>query len=179
MQDTLWTVRPATGEYNAFYQGYVNAVPDGDLLELLASQIHTVQQVLGHLTVEQSDHRYAPEKWSIRQVFGHMVDTEWVFGYRLLRFSRGDETPLPGMDQNVFVEGGRFETRGLDSMLAEFSGLRTATLALMDSLQPDMLDRKGEASGFPITVRALGWIIAGHCQHHLNILRDRYGIELP
>lgn len=174
-----WSRRPGPDEYNTFYKGYVDSVPDGDLMPFLAAQCRQVQHLISGVPAEKEHFRYAEGKWSVRQVFGHMVDTEWIFGYRLLRIARGDTTPLPGMDQDVFVNGANFEERGLGSMLSEFSGLRTATMALTDSLPADVLDRKGEASGFPVTVRALGWIIAGHCQHHLNILSDRYGLSAP
>ena len=172
-----WSVRPRPEEHNAFYQGYLNAVPDGDLMPFLADQLYCVQRIIGQVTAEKADYRYEEGKWTVRQVFGHMVDTEWIFGGRLLWISRGDPTPLPGMDQTVFVRGGHFEDRGLDSMLAEFSGLRTAVMTLMDSLRPEAIERMGTASGWPISARALGWILAGHCEHHLNVLKERYGIE--
>jgi len=174
-----WAVRPAPAEYNAFYQGYVSSVPDGDLLPFLTDQLHRLQRLMAHAGSEMADFQYAPGKWTVREVLGHMVDTEWVFGSRLLRMARGDKAQLPGMDQDTFMAHSHVGDRSISSLMAEFSGLRTAAMILMDSLRPDVLSWTGTASGFPISVRAQGWILAGHCQHHLNILQERYELQMP
>jgi len=171
-----WTERPEETEYNPFYAGYVGSVPDGDLIPFMADQLHRVQQIMGGLEDELADYRYAEGKWSVRELMGHMLDTEWVFGSRLLRIARGDPAALPGMDQNDFMAKSFVEDRSMASLVAEFSGLRTASMTLMDSLRAEVLDWKGNASGFDITVRAQGWILVGHCEHHLTILNERYDI---
>ncbi len=174
-----WSERPSADEYNAFYSGYVGSVPDGDVLEFLTQQRVRMQQMIEGLDDAQKDYQYAPDKWTVRELIGHMVDTEWIFASRLLRIARNDPAALPGMDQDDFMANADFANRSTSSLLTEFSGLRTASLALMDSLPPPVLDRKGNASGFEITVRALGWILAGHCEHHLTIMRDRYEVHVP
>ena len=172
-----WSVRPNDSEYNRFYAGYVDCVPDGDLIPFMAAQLHRIQDVLGGLDVSQGDRSYESGKWTVRELMGHVLDTEWVFGSRLLRIARGDKAALPGMDQNDFMANSFVADRSMTSLIAEFSGLRAATMTLMDSLRAEVLDWKGNASGFDITVRAQGWVLAGHCEHHMTILKDRYGIS--
>ena len=171
-----WSVRPTDDEYNAFFHGYVSSVPDGDLIPFMASQLHRVKEVMGGLDISQVDHSYEAGKWTVRELMGHMLDTEWIFGSRLLRIARGDKAALPGMDQNDFMDHAFVHDRSMASLVAEFSGLRTATMTLMDSLRAEVLEWKGSASGFDITVRAQGWILVGHCEHHMTNLKDRYGI---
>jgi hypothetical protein len=168
------SLRPDSNEYNAFYATYVNAIEPGDILQILTEQKLEVLLWMDSATPEMADFRYAEGKWSAKEVIGHMVDTEWVFAYRLLRFSRGDKTPLAGMDQDLIMAGANFQDRDLSDMAQEFKGLRRATIQLVGSLSEDMMHRSGTASGFGFTVRAMCWIIAGHCQHHLNILHERY-----
>ena len=180
MSDTAtaaWAVRPDPAEYNDFYSRYVAAVPDGALIPFLTNQLHRLQHLVGHAGERVADVTYADGKWTVRQVLGHIVDTEWIFGSRLLRIARGDPAALPGMDQETYMAHSNVEDRSLASLMAELSGLRTAITILMDSLRPEVLTWKGSASGFSITVRAQGWILAGHCEHHLAILKERY--ELP
>lgn len=172
-----FTQRPDESEFNPFYAGYLASVPDGDVLTFLGHQHDELVGVMRRLTAEQQDHRYVEGKWSVKEVLGHMVDTEWIFASRMLWISRGDTTALPGMDQDEFMAGADFANRDLNGLSAEFDGLRRATLSLAGSFSAEVLDRTGTASGFLISVRALLWIIAGHCQHHLNILHERYGID--
>jgi len=169
-----WTARPDTGEYDGYY-----TVPDGDLLPFMARQLHRLQAMMRSLDENGADHAYADGKWTVRELLGHIVDTEWVFASRLLRIARGDTAALPGMDQDDFMAHSNVGDRSISSLVAEFSGLRTAGMTLMDSLRPEVLDNRGNASGCDITVRAQGWILAGHCEHHLIILRDRYGLHWP
>ena len=168
------TVRPAPSEYNPFYDGYVQSVPEGDVVEFLKQQQQDVASWAASLSKTEADFRYAPGKWSAKEVFGHMIDTEWIFSYRTLRFARGDQGPLPGMDQNQFMEGANFADRSVSDMATEFHGLRTATIQLLGSFSEAIMNRSGTASGNAVTVRAMCWIVAGHCQHHLNILQERY-----
>ena len=168
--------RPNTGEYNEYYGSYIGRVPDGDLAEQLARQHDATRTLLGGLTPERARHRYAPDKWSVTEVVGHVADAERVFSYRAMRIARGDATPLPGFDEKVYVPAGRFDERPLATVLGELTAVRGATLALLRGLPEDSLARMGTASGHPVSVRALLYIIAGHELHHVNVLRERYGI---
>ena len=166
--------RPAPDEYADFYETYVSKVPDGDVVGFLRAQLDEALALFGDIPAERGDYCYEPGKWSIKQLLGHIVDTEWVFTYRALRFARGDETPLPGIEQNLLVEGGNFASRELADLIAEFRSIRTANLILFDSFDEAILDRRGTASGCSFTVRAQLFITAGHVQHHLGVLRERY-----
>ena len=174
-----WSIRPDPAEYNVFYGRYVDSVPDGDLVVFLSHQLRRLQQVMAGEGERVAELSYAENKWTVRQVMGHILDTEWVFGSRLLRMARGDGAPLPGMDHEVFMAHSYVEDRSLAGVMAELSGLRTAVTILMDSLRPDVLTWQGTASGFPVTVRAQGWILAGHCEHHMSILKKRYDLSIP
>jgi hypothetical protein len=167
---------PQAGEFAPYYQKYVDRVPAGDLLALLARQGDETRQLLG--TVEETDagRRYAPDKWSIREVVGHVADAERVFAYRALRFARGDEAPLQSFDEKAFVAGGGFERRTLADLAAELRAVRQATVTLLESFDDTAWGRGGTASGKHVTVRALGYIIAGHEAHHVAILKERYGV---
>jgi len=166
--------RPGADEYHEFFAGYVALVPDGDILDILRDQLAEVLELLSAVPPERHDFAYAPGKWSLKQVFGHIIDGEWVFTYRALRFSRGDTSALAGMDQDVFMDGSNYAERRLDDMLREFEQLRQASLTLFESFSPEMLGRAGVASDLRFTVRALLYFNAGHAAHHLGVLRDRY-----
>ncbi len=166
--------RPADDEYAPFYAGYIAGVSGDDALAPLATQESETAVLLGGLAEADAAFRYAPGKWSIKQVTGHLADAERVFAYRAMRIARGDETPLPGFDENAFVEHGGFDARPLADLAAELRLLRGATLAFFRGLDAAALARRGTANGNPVTVRALAWIVAGHERHHLGILRNRY-----
>ncbi len=168
------TLRPEPTEFSPYYAGYVARVPDGDIIETLRSQQDASVALARSLAEERGAHRYAPGKWSIREVLGHMGDTERIMGYRALRVARGDATPLPGFDENLYVQNARFDERTLTSLADELALVRQGTLALLAPLNEQELDRVGSANGAPITARALAWIIAGHERHHLAMLRERY-----
>lgn len=166
--------RPDPSEYNPYYLRYVDTVPDEDLVVFLARQASHLEARLALVPAHREAFCYEPGKWSIREVVGHISDTERVFAYRLLHFARQDPAVLPGMDQDTFMAGSRFGERTLASIAGEFATVRAATISLVTSLTPEETDRIGVASGFKFTVRALTWIIAGHAQHHLNVLAERY-----
>jgi hypothetical protein len=168
--------RPATSEYASAYAGYVNAVPDGDVLELLEKQGRETQATLRGVSEKESRHRYAPGKWSIREVVGHVNDAERVFTYRALRFARGDTTALPSFDENAWGDATNADARALEEHCHEMAAIRASTLALFRGFSPEHFTRTGPASGHTISVRALAYIVAGHERHHLRILRERYGI---
>ena len=166
--------RPDPGEYNAYYDRYVALVPAGDIIALLTVQIDDTTALLRDLSEEQATHAYAPGKWTIKEVIGHIMDAERVFMHRVLRFARGDRTPLPSFDENAYTPAGEFNTRPLASLVSEFTAVRRATIALLAGLPPAAWERKGEASQFMVSVRGLAWITAGHELHHRNILAQRY-----
>lgn len=171
---TTTIARPAETEYDPYFGRYVSLVPDGDLLALLARQVEETVDLLHALDADGADYRYAAGKWSIKEVVGHLSDTERIFAYRALRFARGDGTPLPGFDENLFVANARFAERTLPDLLAELRAVRAASIAFFAGLQPDELERRGLASGKSMSVRACAYNIAGHERHHVAILRERY-----
>ena len=166
--------RPGSDEYAPFYAGYVAGVPGGELLVLLRDQLAETEALLREFTGARADHRYAPDKWSVKEVVGHMADAERIFAYRALRFARGDRTPLPGFDENDFVRGSNFTARALPEIAGELRSVRMASITLFAGLSEEALLRRGPANGNEVSVRALAWIIAGHERHHARILRERY-----
>lgn len=167
--------RPVADECAAFYQKYIDEVPDGaDILQTLSLQLSEMGTLLSPLDEQRALFRYAPGKWSIKEVVGHMTDAERVFSYRAMCFARKDAGPLPGMDENVYVQSAHFDRRDLSSLLDEYENQRRCNSSLFASLSDDVLMRRGVASGCEFTVRSLVYIIAGHERHHLNVLRERY-----
>ncbi|MGH9942237.1 MAG: DinB family protein [Pyrinomonadaceae bacterium] len=166
--------RPEPGEYAPYYERYVSLVPETDLLPTLERQLAETLAVLRGVTEEQASSRYAPGKWSVKELLGHMSDTERIFAYRALRFARGDRTPLPGFEQDDYVRGGHFDSGAWAELVNEFEAVRRATLCLLRPLDEAAWSRRGVASEHEISVRALGYIIAGHERHHREILRARY-----
>lgn len=167
-------VRPTPDEYASYYANYVGLVPDGDILESLARQKTATTRLLGGISAKKAGHRYAPDKWSIKGVVGHVVDAERVFSYRALSIGRGDPAPLPGFDEKDWAKTSNFDERALKDLVRDYRLVRDATLALLRSLPAEAWARRGTASNHPVTVRALVWIIAGHERHHLKVLRERY-----
>ncbi len=168
------TARPETSEYALPYGTYVEQVPGGDILETLEHQIEETLGLLREVSEERGERRYAPGKWSIKEVVAHVIDAERVFAYRALRFARNDATPLPSFDENEYARYNRAGTRALRDLIEELAAVRRANLHLFRSLSEDELGRRGVASGREVTVRALLWIVAGHERHHVRLLRERY-----
>ena len=171
---SLYSTRPAEREHDPYYARYVDQVPDGSIMDAMIGQRDRFEAMFGSLDDARALHRYAPGKWSVKELLGHLSDTERVFAHRAFRFGRGDSTPLPGFDENAYVPAGAFDARSVASLLAEWRSVRAATLALFQGFVPEAWDRSGSANGSGVTVRALGWIIVGHAEHHLQILRERY-----
>ena len=169
-------VRPSPSEYAPFYGGYVATVPDGDFLNLLEQQGRETAALLATVPAGREDHRYAPGKWSIREVLGHVTDAERVFCYRALHFARAADTALPPFDENAWAEISSAGRRPLGEQLKEFASVRAATLSLFRGFNAEELARSGVASNHPVSVRALAFIIAGHERHHVKILREKYGV---
>lgn len=166
--------RPATTEYATYYERYVSLVPEGDILDTLRRQLESTLELLRGIDEEKSDSRYAEGKWSIKELVGHVTDGERIFGYRALRFARGDETPLPGFEQDDYVSNGNFADYSLSELAAEFELVRLANLSLFRHLDEAAWERSGEASENLVSVRALAYLLAGHEAHHMRILRERY-----
>ncbi|MEO8192727.1 MAG: DinB family protein [Gemmatimonadales bacterium] len=168
------SIRPTPDEYAPFYAGYVGRVPDVDVVDTLSRQISETVGVLRSIPESRGDHRYAPGKWSIREVVGHLGDAERVFTYRAFRFSRADPTPLEGFDENTFVRNAPFTRETLADLTNELEHLRRASLYLFAALDDEAMSRRGIANGLEVSVRALAFIIAGHEHHTLEVLRERY-----
>jgi len=166
--------RPDASEHSPYYGRYVAAVPEGDILAVLRRDRDEWQSLIAELSEAKGNHRYAPGKWSIRQVIGHVSDTERVFSYRAFRIARGDRTPLASFDQDEYVKTAGSEHRTLSSLAAELLAVRESTLALFTSLSDEAWTRSGTPSDNPVSVRALAYITAGHAQHHLKIVREQY-----
>jgi hypothetical protein len=165
---------PQPGEYDSYYQTYLDGLPAGDVIALLDAQRKETQALLSGLTEREGRFRYDVGKWSIKEVVGHLVDVERVLAYRALRFSRADTTPLPGFEQDDYVSRGNFDSRSLADLLAELDVVRSGTLALYRGMSAVMLARQGTANEATMSVCAVPWIILGHERHHLDILRERY-----
>lgn len=168
--------RPAPDEAAPFYHGYIAEVTGENIVEQLVQQLGEVEGLFGSIDDKGALARYAPGKWSIKEVLGHLGDVERIFAYRLLRIARGDETPLPSFDENAYVPAARFDARSLRSLMNEFTAARQSTLALVEGLPQDCWVKRGEASGRAISARALAYILVGHVSHHLGVLRERYGL---
>ena len=166
--------KPKPSEYAAYYGTYVNYVKGKDFIKHLVDLRSSSIKYLSNLTSEQWDYRYAEDKWSVKEVMLHIIDTERIFTYRALRIARNDKTPLPGFEQNDFVHYYNANERSFTSIVAEYKAVRGATLHLYQNLQKQDLNRLGEASGYPVSVLALGFITAGHEMHHMGILKERY-----
>lgn len=172
--------RPNPADYNPYYETYIRLVPDGqDPLAQLRQQSAALTTLLADLTDEQAHFRYAPGKWSIKEALVHIIDTERIFAYRTLRIARGDQTPLPGFEQNDYVPASGADARPLADIWREYHAVRAATLALFESLPVDAVARVGTASDSPTSVRALAYMLPGHEAHHMMIFRERYLPGLP
>ncbi len=167
-------VPPANDEYATPYAGYVARVPSGDIVTTIRTQLPATLSLLRAVEPARTLTAYAPGKWSIRDIVQHMADTERVMSYRALRIARSDPTPLPGFDENAYAPAAGAGARSMESLLAEFETVRASTVALLDGFPSEAWERRGTASGTPVTVRALAWIIAGHERHHVAIIRERY-----
>jgi hypothetical protein len=169
--------RPEPDEIPAHFVGYIGRVPENDPVAVLAAQIDVTAALLRGLSEADALKRYAPRKWSVKEIVGHLADTERIMAYRALRIARGDETPLPGFDENAYVPPAKFDARTLPDLVAELRTTRAATLALFRTFDAEAWRRRGTASGKPVSVRAIGYMIPGHERHHVEILKTRYGLR--
>lgn len=168
-------IRPAPEEFHPYYASYIALVGEGPILGRFAAQAETLRDLMSALAPDGGAHRYAPGKWTVRQVLGHLADTERIFGMRATCIARGEAASLPGYDQDDYVTEGGFNSRPVDSLLREFDLLRAANFEMLSGLSPQYWLRTGSANGAAISVRAVAWILVGHLEHHLAVLRERYG----
>lgn len=171
--------RPQSDEYAPYYETYVSLIPGDDIVTVLEAQRVQMAQLLAARSEREGNFRYAPGKWSVKEVIGHICDAERIFAYRLLRIARGDETPLASFEQNDYIAPGAFGERTLADLAAEFAAVRAATLTLVQSLTAEAWVRRGTASEKTVSARALAYIIAGHEVHHRKILDEKYFPAIP
>ncbi len=166
--------QPQPEEYAPFYKNYIDLIAGEDVLDVLVSNQSKTYDFFLSLPAEKANFAYAEGKWSVKEVLGHMIDTERIMSYRLLRFSRADHHPLAGFNENFFSSRSNYKTRTLENLADEFSALRKANLYLYQKLSEEQLKRKGMASNAMVSVKALLYIIAGHEMHHLKIIKEKY-----
>lgn len=165
---------PEPGEFAPFYAGYIARIGGEDVAAVLRNQPEQLRELVGGLDKVQAATRYAADKWSIREVIGHLSDTERVMAYRALRFSRGDATPLPAFDENAYVQGAHFDQQPLPRLLDDFAAARAASLSMIEGMVPEYFGRRGAANGVEMSVRAIVYVLAGHPRHHMALLEERY-----
>jgi hypothetical protein len=170
--------RPSPNEHLPYFSRYIDLVPEGDINTLLETQFEPLHQALAGLTTTQAQFRYAPDKWNILEVLGHLSDTERVFTFRALHIARGDPSPLPGFDQDDWMKKVDFANRNLSDLLLEWRGVRTAAISLFSSLNETAWVYHGIASGHAMTPRACAYIIVGHAMYHQRLLREKYGLSI-
>ena len=170
----VWSRRPGADEHPAYYTRYIEQVQVGKPPAVFGRQLAEILTLLEALTEEQSLARYAPGKWSIKEVLGHLADSERILAMRALCIARGEAAELPGFDEGAYVAAADFDARPWPTLRDELRRVREATIALFDGFAPAQLERRGRANQGEFTVRALGWIIAGHEAHHLGVLKERY-----
>jgi hypothetical protein len=172
--NALRIAKPQESEHDPYYSRYISLVPGNDVIETLRQQISATVELLSGLSESVGNHRYAPSKWSVKQMLGHLCDAERIFAYRALRIARGDVTPIEGFEQDDYVRNGPFEHYRLADLVEEFAVVRRATVLLFEHLEEAHWMRIGTANGKVISARALAYIIAGHELHHRNELQQKY-----
>jgi DinB superfamily len=166
--------KPDGTEYLPYYGRYISLVPDGEILPVLGQQLDETLTLLRSIPESQAGFRYAPDKWSIKELVGHVIDAERIFSYRALCFARNDRTPLPGYEQDDYIRNASFDDYPLGELADEFESVRRSSIFLFRHLEREAWMRRGVASENEVSVRALAYIIAGHEMHHREILRSRY-----
>lgn len=169
--------RPTESEYAADYQGYVNQVSENEILPVLRSQLDDLDVLLDRVAPEKETYRYAEGKWSIREIVGHLIDGERVFGYRAFCIARGEKQNLPGFDQDDYMLTAPYDHIDLENLLSELRLIRLGNIAMFRTFDEESWSRVGTANGNEITTRALAFIMAGHLRHHMNVLRERYQLN--
>jgi uncharacterized damage-inducible protein DinB len=165
---------PTQNEYSSSYKGYVELVSGKDIMKTLEEQFDEVEQFFNSIPQDKAGFRYNEGKWSIREILGHMSDTERIFAYRALRISRKDRTALPGFDENEYVRYSNFDKQTMSDLLEHFLFIRKSTIAMFKTMDEEMTKLSGTVNNNQVSVRAIAHIIAGHAQHHINIIKERY-----
>jgi len=166
--------RPAASEYDPYYERYISLIKGDDIVATLQRQAQETRDLLSKISAERGEFRCAPGKWSVKEVLGHVNDTERIMSYRVLRIARGDKTPIEGFEQDDYIASGKFGRRTVDDLLQEFATIRNATVQLVRHLDAEAAERSGTANHKEITARAIVYIIAGHELHHRRILQEKY-----
>lgn len=166
--------KPAAEEFNEYYNRYISRITEPDLLGVLTAQTNEVAELFGSLDESKGTFAYDEGKWTLKEVLSHLIDGERHFAYRVHRISRGDSTPIEGFEQDGYIENSYANERSFADLIAEFTELRNANLRPLRTLSESDWKLMGTASGFPVSVRALAFIMAGHVRHHLGIVRERY-----
>jgi hypothetical protein len=166
--------KPDETEYLPYYGKYISLVPDGDIVAALEGQLDETLALLRSISESEAGFRYAPDKWSIKELLGHVIDTERIFAYRALRFARNDKTPLPGYEQDDYIRNASFDDCRLADLASEFENVRRSNIFFFKHLNYEAWTRRGLANDSEVSVRALAYIIAGHELHHCEILRSKY-----
>ncbi len=166
--------RPSENEYPEFYATYVNKVPKGDVLKYLKKQKADFKKFVEAIPEEKLSYRYEEDKWTIKQILGHINDTERIMTYRALSFSRGERQQIPGFNENEYVANAAFNQRKIADLLKEFGKIRENSVLLIDSFNESMIDKKGNANELLMSVRAIVYIIAGHLEHHKGVIESKY-----
>ena len=161
-------------EYADFYKSYIQVLEDVELIEELEICLHEFIKFVQNIPMDKFDYRYEVGKWTIKEIIQHLIDSERVFSYRALRISRNDQTPLPGFNENDYVDNSNGNDRNLQGLLTELAVVRQATLSLFNSFSQEQLTKIGIASNNEVSVRAIGFIIIGHQKHHQKIFAERY-----
>jgi hypothetical protein len=167
-------IKPNSDEYAPYYEKYVSLIAPGDIIATLEQQLSSTLEVLRGIDESRGGNRYAPDKWSIKELIGHLIDSERIFSYRALRFARNDQTPLPGYEQDDYVRDANFDDQSLNDLATEFEYVRRSSIQLFKSFPEDAWLRRGSANDNEVSVRGLAFIIAGHVLHHVEILKTRY-----
>ena len=166
--------RPEETEYAPYYQSYVEQVSESDIMAVLRGELDDLDVLLGRVPAEKETYAYAEGKWTVREIIGHLIDGERVFGYRALCIARGEKQNLPGFDQNDYMLTAPYSHIELEDLLSELRLVRLSNIAMFRSLDEEAWNRVGTANGNEITLRALAFIMAGHVRHHMNVLKERY-----
>ena len=169
--------RPLPAEYPPYYEKYINLVKQDNVIKALKDQVLDIQALISEVPEEKEGYAYADGKWTIKEVIGHIIDTERIMSYRALRFARKDKTPLTGFDENIFVANAKFNKQTLYNLAQEFAIVREANLALWKQFEEEELNEMGTANGKDVSVRATLFMIAGHTAHHMNVIRLKYLLD--
>jgi hypothetical protein len=166
--------RPEKIEYAEYYETYVSLVEENDIVAAMQSQLDEINELFSQISDEKGLYAYEESKWTIKELLGHLIDGERIFAYRAFRISRGDKTPLPGFDQNPYIENAGYNSIKLADLLKEFLLLRESNILFLNNLTDEMWRQTGVASDHPVSVRAIAYIMVGHIRHHVKILQKRY-----